>query len=567
MSKEFIEQRIGSASIAKAKKQQDNLSYFTQSQLQDDITIEYLNAWANKKYRTDDQFLNWVKTVFKTDNFLSFFKYFRNPIASSRLVNDRIKTPLSRVFFSEDAFFKYTIRGQEVEEPEELEVKEFNDWMFNALLFRHNDILITDLRDTNKPFRQLVSIENIVALESEGNVIHRLAYSASVIIINESGTEEFVQGFLYVDAFEYIFYDAEINPVLTIPHDLGECPADYVAREPFKNDDIVRKSIFSYIREELEEYVFLKTLQRMTEPNGAIPIVTKIKTTTKNNNDIKGETDKEPMASGQITSQRADFGVEVAGHDSIMQTGNIIEVPLIKKADGSIDISIAENLINFHFIPVSSLEYLNKRIIQIDQSIILSILGDFTELNPAAVNELQVSRSFVSKEDKLRSFSLDLSRIRERSDFKFLALQHGKDNITNMAFYGSDFFLESQNDLYDLFEKSPNTIERKNILIRLTKNRNRFNKMRSQREVLLYHLLPYISDTDFNSAVDKDTIDQVTFEYQTRFNYWIGLFESQFGDILVFFQTIEGTDSEKLVLINNLILQIINEAIVPVTET
>lgn len=563
MSKEFIEERIGSASIAEARKQQEELSYFTQSSIQQDITVSYLDAWADKKYRTEDQFLNWVKTVFKTDNFLTFFKYFRQPIASSRLVNDRIKTPLGRVFFSEDAFFKYTINGKEVEEPDELNVTDFNEWMFNALLFRHNDILITDLEDTNKPFRQLISIENVVSIDSHRSIIHRLAFRATAIITDETGIDNVINGFLYMDAFDYIFYDHDLNPLLIVPHDLEECPADFVSRQPFKDDDVVRKSIFSYSREELEEYVFLKTLQRMTEPNGAIPIVTKLKTSTKNNNDKKGETDKEPMSSNIIGGQRSEFGSEVSGHESILQTGTIIEVPFIKKADGSIDTTVAENLINFHFIPVESLTYLEGRIVKIEQSIILSILGDFTELNPAAVNELQVSRSFVSKEDKLRAFSMELTRIRTRSDFKFLALQHGRNNITNEGFYGSDFFLETQNELYDLFDKSPNTIERKNILIRLSKNRNRFNKMRSAREVLLYHLLPYVSDKDFDFAIDKEAIDDATFQYQTRFNYWVGIFEAQFGDILLFAQSIEGNDNEKLILINNLILQIINQAIAP----
>jgi len=562
LSKEFIEGRFNNDSIVKARKQQEELSYFTQSSIQEDITQKYLDAWADRHYRTEDQFLNWVKTIFKEDNFLSVFKYLRHPIASSSIVNDRIKTPLARVFFSEDAHFKYIIRGQEVEAPEGLDIKEFNDWMFNALLFNYNDIMITDLKEVNQPFRQLVPIDKVVAIQSHRSVINRVAFSASVNITREDGTIDLVNGFLYIDDIEYIFYDEDINPVLVVPHDLGECPADYIAREAFKNDDVVRKSIFSYSREQLEEYVFLKTLQRMTEPNGAIPIITKLKTATKNNNDSKNPDGKEPMSAGVLGSQRADFHKEVAGQASPLQTGTIIEVPLQKKADGSIDTTVAEHLINFHFLPVESLDYLKKRIVEVRQEIIVSILGDFTELNPTAVNELQIGRSYVSKEDKLRSFSLDISRIRERSDFKFLALKHGRDSVINSAFYGSDFFLETQAELYKLFSTTPNIIERKNILIRLTKNRNRFNKMKSLREVLLYELLPYISDKDFETAIANNSVDPVTFEYQTRFNYWVGVFESTFQiDILTFLDAIDGGDNEKLVLINNLIIDIITKDI------
>ena len=39
------------------------------------------------------------------------------------------------------------------------------------------------------------------------------------------------------------------------------------------------------------------------------------------------------------------------------------------------------------------------------------------------------------------------------TDFKMLALEHGRDNVTNSAFFGSDFFLESQEELFNLLEK------------------------------------------------------------------------------------------------------------------
>ena len=147
---------MGSRAIQIARDQQKQLAYFTQSSVQKDITIEYIKAWADSKFRTNVDFLNWVRTVFRTDNSLSFFKYLRFPIASARLINERIKTPLNRVFFAEDSFFDYTIKGKSVEAPENLKINDFNNEIFNALLFRYNDILIHDLRDVNVPIRKIV---------------------------------------------------------------------------------------------------------------------------------------------------------------------------------------------------------------------------------------------------------------------------------------------------------------------------------------------------------------------------------------------------------------------------
>lgn len=557
MSKEFIEQKIGLSSITKARRQQSQLSYFTQSVIQEDITNEYVNQWANRKYSGDDLFLNWVKAIFKQDNFMSFFKYFRAPIASSNLVNNTIKPQLQRVFFSEDSYFKYSISGEQVETPEELNVKDFDNWMFNSLLFKHNDILITDLRDVNTPFRDLISIENVVAIESKRNIIHRLAYTASVIVVDDDGIQSIRNGFLFMDDKEYIFYDEDINPIVIVPHDLGECPADYISNEAFSDDDIIRKSIFSHVREGLEEYVFLKTLLKMTEPNGAIPIVTKLETKqNKGGKDIEGSTDKQPMSSG-MGSQRAERGKEIQSGGGFLETGTVHEIPQIRDFQGKVDMEAVKNFLNFFFIPIESLNYINGRITEIKESILSDVLGDIKNQSGERKNEKQVQTGLISAEDSLRSFSMQLSRIRERSDFKFLALAHGRDRVHNEAFYGSDFFLESQEELFDLFEKSPNTIERKNLLLKLAKNRNRFNPDRSKREVILYHLLPYVSDQDFDAAINKQAVGDVTFQYQTRFNYWIGMFESRFGDILSFWETIDAENSEKIILINNLIVEIV----------
>ena len=568
MSKEFIEKRVGASSIAKAVKQQEQLSYFTQSSLQENINENYIEQWAQRNYVGNDEFLSWIKTIFKTDNFLSFFKYFRNPLASARLVNDRIKPQLQRVFHSEDSYFKYVISGEEVKTPEELDVDDLKEWMFNALLFRHNDILINDLKDVNQPFRQLVSIKNIVALDSHRSVIHRLAYSATVLVTDDNGNTREVNGFLYIDAFEYIFYDHDLKPLMVVPHDLGECQADYVSKESFADEDIVRKSMFSFIREQFEEYVFLKTLQRMTEPNSVIPVVTMLKARDRNDARIQeGSTDKQPPMTSTIQGQNpSEFQKESIGKGSPTQVGTITEVDIIKKDDGTIDMDVVTNFINFFHAPVEPFRYLNERIIEIEKSIIVNLLGELRDQSGERKNEIDVKSGFISAEDKLRSLSSQMTRIRERSDFKFLALEHGRDNVSNEAFYGSDFFLESQQDLYDLFDKTPNPIERRNVLLKLAKNRNRFNPDRAKREEILYHLLPYAADEDFTVALGKQAMTDVTLQYQTRFNYWIGVFDAQFGDILVFWEGMEGTSSERLLVINNPIILIIERAIVAIPK-
>jgi hypothetical protein len=573
MSVDYVRGKNNSNALSVAQRQQRQISYFTQSCVQEEITQEYMTQWANRNYAGTDYFLTWVKMIFRTDNFLSFFKYLRHPLPSAALVNDNIVLQLKRVFVSEDAYFRYVISGKEVPTPDVLNNKEFVEEAFNALLFRYNDIIFTDLKAVNTPHRHLVCIDNVVAIDSERNIIKKIAFAGKITLDNG----EHVHGYVYADKERYIFYNNKYEIVKDVPHDLGECPADYVSQEPFSqqnnpylnntlsysNRDVVRKSIFSYAREDLEEYVFLKTLLKMTEPNGAIPVVTKLKTTevTKDGKDIKGISDKEPMASNTIGGQQARTGSEVNGSSSPLQTGSIIDVPVMKDANGEINMDIVNNFINFYHIPTECLTYVKDRIKELKGSIIASVLGDYSEADEDAKNELQISKSFVSKEDKLRYMSNSLSAVVTKSDRKMLGLKYGIGRIETESFFGSDFFTESQEYLYNLFAKSPNQIESKNILIRLSKNRNLYNRTKAKRERILYDLLPFANNADFNTALGQQILSPQVVALQLQFTYWIGIFEATYGDILVFWDAMgEEKDSVKLVLINNLLKQIINES-------
>jgi hypothetical protein len=158
----------------------------------------------------------------------------------------------------------------------------------------------------------------------------------------------------------------------------------------------------------------------------------------------------------------------------------------------------------------------------------------------------------------LRELSSELGRIRSLSDWTFLALEYGPEAVSVDVFFGSDFFLESQDEIFDLLEKSPNPIESKGLIIKLAKTRSMFNRERGERDVLLYKFLPYAYEKDFDKAIERGAVDSVNFSYQTRFDYWVNLFESEYGDILQFWNMMEdASDAEKFIVVNNLIINLI----------
>lgn len=558
MSVEFIKKGKGASDLAIASRQQRQISYFTQSSVQDDITQEYIEQWYQRNYRGNDYFLNWIKTVFKTQNFMAFYKYLRFPLSSAKLINDEIKPQLKRVYFADDSYFKYLIKGQEVETPELLKNESFEHLLFNAILFNYNDIIVHDLDDINSTYRELLCIDDVISIDSDYGEIEKIAYSAEAIV---DGKKEY--GVLYLDSERYCFYSKDIEKeLLNVPHDLGKCPAVWVSNEAFSTDnDIVRKSMFSYVREELEEYVFLKTLLKMTEPNGAIPVTVKLKTDKRTNDgkDIKGINDFQPMAANAIGSQKAEYGKDVQGNNGKgLQAGTVIEVPIVKDNNGNVNTDIIQNFAKFFYIPTDILEYLNKRIVQIERSIIMNVLGDYMEMNDEiAKNEFQVSKSFTNKQDKLRYLAMNMTWTRSQSDYQMLALAYGKENVKVDIFYGSDFYLDNEAELYDMFIKAPNQIERRNLLQRIGKTKFRFNKDRADREWLLNTLLPFVADKDFEKAVELALVDDTTKKLQLQFNYWISMFEAKYGDILIFYNNFDASNSEKLIAINNLLINLI----------
>ncbi|WP_347217798.1 hypothetical protein [Chryseobacterium sp.] len=552
---EFIKKKVNHKHILHARQQHKDLSYFTQGSLQDEVTIEYLNVWAGRKYASDNKFLNWVKLVFKTENFLSFYKYLRNPVASAKLVNDDIKPQLRRVFHADDSVFKYSVRGIEETCHADLKSKQFDEELFNTILFSHNSVVVQDIDIENKRYREIVPISKIVSVDCDVDKIKRIAYYSCLEL-----EDRIIHGFSYIDKDQYIFFDRDYNQIVQSFHDLEDCPADWVSSENmFLENNVVKKSIFSYALPDFEEYVFLKTLQRMTEPNGAIPVTVELDSKESNpSGELRKGLSKEPMSSTILGAQTNNDINPIEPSKSSLQAGTVVKVKVPKdQTTNKMDMDVVQNYFQFHYMPVEAMTYLNDRIKEIKKDLLSSMIGDVAEQNEAAKNEMQVSKGYDSKEDRLRWLSEELSRIKQLSDFKTLALLHGKENVSVEVFFGTDFFIETVDDLYQSFAIAPNAIERRKILKRISQNRNKHNLQQAKRDTILYDIIPYVSDKDFSTAMSKD-VDPIVFELQTRFDYWISIFEADFGQIELFYEGLGDTpESVKMVTIKNLLKNII----------
>jgi hypothetical protein len=555
LSEEFIKKGVNTEGIHKARRQQRDILYFVESEIQEDVRQEQVEAWAERNFNTDISFIEYIKLVLKTDNFMSVFKQIRFPLVSAQLVNDKIKPDIQRVFHAEDSYSKYTVSNKSVEQPIELNSTDFNEQLFDALFFRFNDIVITDIETTNSPRRKIIPIDNVVSIEGEGNIINKVGYSA-----NLNG----VDGSVYIDDKMFAFYPKDEKlEYIEVPHDLGRCPADFISNKSF-NNFVVRKSIFSYVKTYMEDFVFLSAMRKMLDINGSIPSVTILKSNEgkkAKTQDLKGSSDKQPMASETFGGQSASKKTNADPNQlSPQEAGAKTTIPVNYKNDGSIDTNYVQDFIKYNYAPVDILKFVDERIEKLEKKIVSSIVGNYSEMNKAAVNEQQVNQSTVSMEDRLRDVSKCMSRVVERTDYNFLGLKYGTNGISVDVSFGTDFFLATAGEIYDLINKAPNPIEARNLLGQLAKSKGQSNQEKAKRDEILYKLLPYVTAANFKDAVDNNAVGEITFQYYTRFTHWIDIFEATHDDIYQFWLMLDNdgaSDSAKLVEINNLIIQII----------
>jgi hypothetical protein len=523
---------------------------------EDSTTSEYLEAWAERKYQSDDYFLNYVKSVFKTKNFLLFFKYLRKPLPSAKLVNNKIAPQLRRVFNAENSEFKYVVDGKDdIDYGKVLNINDFEQEIFGRMLFNHNSLVISDMTD-GSPYRYFINVSEVKSIQKTyAGKVKEIAFVGD---IEHNG--ETLSGYIYINDKSYEFYNKDLELVTSSDHNLGHCPAHFISPKIVGEDWVLRESIFTYIREELEEYTFLKTLQKMTDPNGALPIVTKLDVEIVNDNDVDSE--DELTSDNVMSSQRAAIGsTNPPSGESILQAGSVFDVPMIEKEGGGLDMEAVKNFVNFHYVPVESLNYLKTRISEIEYSIVSTIVGGAIDgVVEGSKNETQIEEALTVLQNTLIYFADSFNSTRQASDNDMLMLKYGNSVREISIFYGSDFFLDTESTLYTNLARAENSIERKNLLSRINQNRYKGNENKLNRQKILYDLIPYISDKDFELAATRG-VDDVTFDYQTRFNYWISQFESKYGDVVTFFSMAEGDNSQRLATIDKLILIIIKESI------
>lgn len=552
MSRDFVKARYNSESLEKAAKQEQFVKSLTISKVQENVSQQFVNNLVKNGTAGEEPLFQWVSAILKKDNYRSFLNYTRFPLVSTALVSDIIKK-MNRVFFSDDAFQKYQINGQDVIAPEYLKVEEWEQTLYKAMTAQFNDVVVHHIGDNaNEPYRTIIGIDKVVSIKlDETNHIHKIAYSSMLKI-----DDEYVKGTTYLSDMEYAFYplDSKKYQDVIIPHDIGRCPASFISCDIFDHQyPVIREGLFSRIRPLLEKYVYFDTLQIMSETNGAFPII--VKALTEDDREFDNDQRPDGMHADKIVPEK---GHQQKFNKSIMQAGSEIEVEVPRKDDGSYDTSIIENFATFLRSPVDNLEHIKKRIDDIKREIQSLIVGDYYEPQETQMNEMQVSKSYISKQDMLRALSSNLSESMTKSNEIMMLLANGQNIMTQTSF-GSDFFIETADDLLKRLELAPNAIEERHVINRLIKVRSINKTDKALRDTLFYALMPFLKLETFQEAVNQNLVSRNDRILQMQFSFVISTFEARYGDIVDFYQSLDGEPDERLAFIRNLIQILITD--------
>lgn len=549
---DFIKDCKYKSEILEAKRYEEKLAYFIQTHLNSDIHIASDRS-IDELWASSNPFINWVKGWMRRENFDSYIKFLRHPLPTASLIQDDIVPELKKVFDATNSYYDYTFSSQANKNSANQFLTRYSayykDVVFPELINNHNSIIITDYKERKNPYRYIIDISSVLAIEPdrEGK-IKRIAFEG----LNEEGETRY---YYYTKEFYAVYIKTEgveentniYRLEATNPHDINECPADFVSQHPLNsNKFVVRKSIFSNFLEKFENYVNYYTLQKMCLPHGAIPIITHFKQNNKDCGTIFENGTK--CVKGYLAGKNGVLGNKdslvpcpVCNPKTIIQAGSVFGIPIPKYGDnGEKPFDLNANFVKFHYIPVDILKWWNEFVLEKYSDIKYQLVGKgIEEANGQAKNKEQIARGNQTLENTLIELSGVLSSLQTSLDSKILRIIYRKAFKSAFVDKGTDFYLETEFELREALKESIDPIDKLNLISRINYAIHKDNPQDLQRNSYLYMLLPYstIVDVDFLTI---ENVDPKLRELRLNFKYYIDLFESEYGDLTLFFNEYFG---------------------------
>lgn len=509
------------------------------------------------------EFLSWVQSFIIPDKFKTFQKLYRPPIDTIPLTEEALGQ-LRKIFHGRDKNIRFEFTSPELTiEWEEFVQKQSYFWQtqgFEQMANSINSVMVIDLpveqvTDNPEPyisFWDIGTVQDFKLLDES-----RFEW----VMIRE--TNESV--LIYDDGFYRRIKWAggeRIEVEVENPHDLGYCPASFFWTDPISyKEPAVKRSPLTNWLSKLDWFALWATCKKHSDLYAPFPVHTVYEENCTYHNEETGEfcsggylmsSDRTPvtLTSGvrkECPSCSADplagpgSKIKVARHDPA------INVPESIRITGP-DIGSLEHILN------------QEKILK--QEIFAGMTGNSISLiNDQAINEKQVRSLFEDRIQVLMNLKSNFERAQLFAEETQARLRHGDRFIGGHVSYGSEFYLFSADELYQIYAEARKQKMDHAILDDLygqyIETRFRESPTQLQRQKILQNLDPFrhLTDEQIDTLYRENNIEQTTYLLKKNFSTYISRFERENVDIVEFGQLIDF--NKKIVTIQEALISYI----------
>lgn len=450
-AKEVIKQSIGKALLSAAMSHEQRLEYHAKTVLSE----SQLSGWHS-------HFLAWVKSLLPADKYQIFRKLLRTPLPTVALTAE-IFEALSKVFDARDSRASYQYNDKAQLE-DWLEYKEkvapkgvWETRGFEAMKTGINSILVVDMpqvpTEPPTPYFYFLKVDKVRAVGTDEftGEIHWLAFDAGE------------QQVAFIDNEAYRVFEEGENNELTLTHEaahtLGRCPARWFWSDPISWDNPALKS--SPITEQLDNLdrlLFFETSKRHLDLYAPYPIYSAFATDC----DFKDEQSGQYCDGGFLFArdgQPVYVGAELlacpkCSAHRLTGVGSFVEIDPPGPHNDNADL---RNPVQILTIDRASLDYNVAEVERIKENIFTSVTGSSIEvIRNQAINKDQVASFFEARKAALIRLKRNFEKAQEWVETTICELRYGRGFGKISISYGTEFYLLSADDLWEIYQKAKN---------------------------------------------------------------------------------------------------------------
>ena len=497
------------------------------------------------------QFLAMVENILPHDKFVLFKALFRYPLKTNEII-DVCFDKLSRIFSGQNPLFSYEFsvlddaqdweiyRREKLNEPEVWQTK---GWEF--FKSEINSVLVVDLDREQRgprpePYFYWLPIDSVLTYKADpstGQMKYLVFRHGDEIIVLDNATYRVWKDEKHTGRLEG-------EPILETAHDLGYCPARFFWSTPLSLDDPdVKESPLSKELESLDWFEFFHISKRQLDLMGAYPILSGYEQACDYSNAENGDY----CDGGFLRDKEGRYRLDPAGllmrcpkcgNKRIVGAGSFIEIPIPSESENVPDL---RNPVQLLGVDREALDYNVEEEKRLREEIITAVVGqDEIVTDRDAYNEQQVRANFESVTTVLRQTKKGFEQAQQWVDSTCCRLRYGRYFISARIDYGTEFYLNTADDLRMKYKAAKDAgaseAELDALQQQIIETEWRNDPAQLQRMQILADLEPlhHLSKDEAMTAFDKGLIDAAALRVKLNFPALVRRFERENTNIVEF---------------------------------